>query len=48
MSDEMRDALASLSNIYAHLAHLADERGDKALSDELMRKSFRLDMMSNA
>ena len=48
MDEMMRDHYATMSDIYARLAGIADERGNAELSEELMRKSFEFDLMSNA
>lgn len=48
MDETMRDYYQSLSNIYSHLAAIAEEQGKMDESERLVRMSFRFDMMSNA
>lgn len=48
MDETMRDYYDSLSNIYAHMANIAEDNGNQELSDELMRKSFEFDLKANA
>lgn len=48
MDELTRDHYSSLSDIYARMAGMAEAKGDNKLRDELMRKSFEFDLLSNS